>query len=353
MSLGKLTLLVGAGILGSILAKEGRMPSVSDVISGAIKAALKPIKQSDSASSTSKPRNDALMAQVNNLRQELQLLSSSKPMTIVTSNVTGGRRYGIIIVIVAVGCGYVWWKGWKFPEYMFATKRGLSDACKSVANQLDEVFLSLRATRNEIASKLDQSSNKFDDIVACSSSTEEEVSGIRGDVSKFTVEIQRVNHTIRTLETRMGSIQERQDDTKDGVARLLLATLEAENRFGDLIQDSPSGVSSPAIEHQVAVPSRTVSLPLTLEPSSPSTSYGSNEVNGHPRNASLALGMKEHQEISGAEENHSTPRVSHGNRVTEITEKPPSPELPETQPNVKSAGLLSRTISATRYFKFM
>ncbi|KAL2903869.1 tRNA U34 carboxymethyltransferase [Bienertia sinuspersici] len=52
-----------AGILGSILVKEGRMPSVSDVISGAIKVALKPMKQSDSTSTTSKPRNDALMAQ--------------------------------------------------------------------------------------------------------------------------------------------------------------------------------------------------------------------------------------------------------------------------------------------------
>ncbi|XP_010682721.1 uncharacterized protein LOC104897533 isoform X3 [Beta vulgaris subsp. vulgaris] len=329
LPLGKLTLLVGAGILGSILAKEGRMPSVSDVISGAIKVAMKPIKQSDSASSTSKPRNDALIAQVNSLRQELQLLASSRPVTIVTSNVTGGRRYGIVIVIVAVGYGYVWWKGWKIPSFMFATKRGLSDACNSVAKQLDDVFLSLRAARNEISSKLDDSSTKYDEVVARSSTTKDEVTGVRQEVSKFTVDLQTVNHTIRTLETRMGRIQGKQDETNEGVANLLLCTLDAENRFVDLVQ--------------------TVSLPVALEPSSPSTSNGSNEVNGQQsRNAKSASGQNEFQGASGAVENISSPTVSNGTRITHITEKPPGSELPP-----KSAGLLSRTISATRYFKFM
>ncbi|XP_019105986.1 uncharacterized protein LOC104897533 isoform X1 [Beta vulgaris subsp. vulgaris] len=364
LPLGKLTLLVGAGILGSILAKEGRMPSVSDVISGAIKVAMKPIKQSDSASSTSKPRNDALIAQVNSLRQELQLLASSRPVTIVTSNVTGGRRYGIVIVIVAVGYGYVWWKGWKIPSFMFATKRGLSDACNSVAKQLDDVFLSLRAARNEISSKLDDSSTKYDEVVARSSTTKDEVTGVRQEVSKFTVDLQTVNHTIRTLETRMGRIQGKQDETNEGVANLLLCTLDAENRFVDLVQDSPSNSSTPAIGHrQIAAPSRsltmngvtgswarqTVSLPVALEPSSPSTSNGSNEVNGQQsRNAKSASGQNEFQGASGAVENISSPTVSNGTRITHITEKPPGSELPP-----KSAGLLSRTISATRYFKFM
>uniref|UniRef100_A0A803L1A9 DUF1664 domain-containing protein n=1 Tax=Chenopodium quinoa TaxID=63459 RepID=A0A803L1A9_CHEQI len=267
----------------------------------------------------------------------------------------GGRKYGVIIVIVAVGYGYVWWKGWKIPDFMFATKRGLSDACNAVAKQLDEVFLSLRAssslpathlmywaTRNEIASKLDQSSNKFEDIIACSNSTKEEVAAVSGEVSNFVADLQEVNDTIRTL-----------DETKDGVAKLLLSTLEMENMFTDLIQDSPSAASRAAIEHQVATPSRSVSLPLTLEPSSPSTSCGSNEANGDPSNASSTSGLTECQKNSGAVKNNASPRVSPRCNITEITEKPSSPELPATQPNVKSAGLLSRTISATRNFRFM
>ncbi|KMT07421.1 hypothetical protein BVRB_6g150460 [Beta vulgaris subsp. vulgaris] len=233
---------------------------------------------------------------------------------------------------------------------MFATKRGLSDACNSVAKQLDDVFLSLRAARNEISSKLDDSSTKYDEVVARSSTTKDEVTGVRQEVSKFTVDLQTVNHTIRTLETRMGRIQGKQDETNEGVANLLLCTLDAENRFVDLVQDSPSNSSTPAIGHrQIAAPSRTVSLPVALEPSSPSTSNGSNEVNGQQsRNAKSASGQNEFQGASGAVENISSPTVSNGTRITHITEKPPGSELPP-----KSAGLLSRTISATRYFKFM
>ncbi|CAO2829766.1 unnamed protein product [Amaranthus hypochondriacus] len=354
LTLGKLTIIVGAGILGSVLAKEGRLPSFSDVISGAIKVTLKPTQQSDSASSTSKPRNDALMAQVNSLRQELQLLASSRPVAIVTSNGTGGRKYCVIIVIVVFGYGYVRWKGWKIPNFMFVTKRRLSDACNSVAKQLDDVFLSLRATRNDLSSKLDDSYHKCDDIVAYSNTTKEEISVVRGTVSELNVDLQTVNHKIRTLETRMGRIKEKQDETKEGVARLLLCTLDLENKFADFIQDSSSSASRQSIGHQkLPSTSRTTSLPLALEASSPSTSNGSYEVKKLRRSATTPSDQKEYQGTSAAVDNNNNPRVLNGNHITEITEKPHGRELPQVQPDVKRAGFISRTISATRYFKFL
>ncbi|KAL8152168.1 hypothetical protein V2J09_009928 [Rumex salicifolius] len=139
LSLGKLTILVGAGILGSVLAKEGQLPSVSDVLSGVVKIAFK----RDSAPSSTKPKNDALVAQVNSLKQELQFLVSNRPVTIITSGGGGGRRYGMIILVVVVGYGYIWWKGWKLPDLTFATKRSLSDACTAVAKQLEQVYSSI------------------------------------------------------------------------------------------------------------------------------------------------------------------------------------------------------------------
>ena len=56
---------------------------------------------------------------------------------------------------------------------------------------------------------------------------------------------------------------------------------------------------------------------------------------------------------SAAVDNNNNLRVLNSNHITEITEKPPGPVLPEVQPNVKRAGSISRTISATWYFKFM
>ncbi|RXH79920.1 hypothetical protein DVH24_041067 [Malus domestica] len=145
LPLGKLTILVGAGILGSVLAKEGR---VSDVVSGAFKIAWKQIIRSDSTPAAKKPHNDHLMAQMNNLRKELEMISSSprQRVTIITMGRTGTSKYGIIIVAVAAGYGYLWWKGWKLPDMMFATRRSLSDASNSVAKQLESLFTSISAS---------------------------------------------------------------------------------------------------------------------------------------------------------------------------------------------------------------
>ncbi|KAB1207746.1 putative DNA primase large subunit [Morella rubra] len=55
------------GIVGSVLAKEGRMSTVSDFVSGALKIVLKQIRQDDSSPAVNKPRNDSLMAQVSNI----------------------------------------------------------------------------------------------------------------------------------------------------------------------------------------------------------------------------------------------------------------------------------------------
>ena len=34
-------------------------------------------------------------------------------------------------------------QGWKLPDLMFATRRGLSDACTSIANQMGKLYESI------------------------------------------------------------------------------------------------------------------------------------------------------------------------------------------------------------------
>nr|DAD34203.1 TPA_asm: hypothetical protein HUJ06_004843 [Nelumbo nucifera] len=89
LPLGKLTILVGAGILGSVLAKEGRVSDVSDFFSGALKIVWKQLQRDESPSLKAKPQNDSLLAQVNSLRQELQLLASNRSVTIVNGSSSG------------------------------------------------------------------------------------------------------------------------------------------------------------------------------------------------------------------------------------------------------------------------
>lgn len=272
LPLGKLTLLVGAGLVGSVLAKEGRLPGVPDFFSGAFKIVLKQLNKEDSTTSSSKPKNDSLLQQVNSLRQELQLLASSRSVTIVTGDRSGSGKYGAVIVVVVVGYGYMWWKGWRLSDMMFATRRGLNDACSSVAKQLEDVYSSVSAARKHLSSRIDRVDCKVDESADNISATKEEVSELRGDVKLIGSDVNSVHHAVRSLETKISRIEGRQNETNFGVGNLVAFVRNLENT--KTMEQIEGSASRPALELPRVSPSRAVSLPSKslLEAPSPSTS---------------------------------------------------------------------------------
>ncbi|CAN1295167.1 hypothetical protein LINPERPRIM_LOCUS22740 [Linum perenne] len=195
LSLGKLVILAGAGIIGAgtVYAKDS---GVFDLFSGATRI-LRHLKSDTGA--VRKPQNDSLMAQVNSLRQELQLLASNRPVTIITSGGTGANKYYLIIVIGVVGYGYVWWKGWKLPDLMFATRRTLNDACNSVGQQLDSVYSSVRTTRKELSSDISNLDSKLNEVGELIDGTQEIVVQLRDGSGKISSEVRHVRDVVVTL----------------------------------------------------------------------------------------------------------------------------------------------------------
>ncbi|XP_038875528.1 uncharacterized protein LOC120067951 isoform X2 [Benincasa hispida] len=268
------------GIVGSVLAKEGRLPYVSDFASGAFKIALKRIRQDDSGTTKSKPRNDSLMAQVKSLREELQMLASNRQMTIVTTGERGGRKYGVIILVVVVGYGIVWMKGWKLPDMMFATKRSLSDACSSVARQLENVYSSISATKRNLSSKMDHVDKSLDESLDVTADTKEKVSELRGRSDTFGRDIKSVHHAVQTLENKLWSFEGKQDRTIEGLKKLCNYAWNMENRRTvERTQAIPSSSSRQAPELPPTTPSpkQNRSLPIGFSPEalSPSESNAS------------------------------------------------------------------------------
>ncbi|KAM1859767.1 hypothetical protein ACFX13_012025 [Malus domestica] len=262
LPLGKLTILVGAGILGSVLAKEGR---VSDVVSGAFKIAWKQIIRSDSTPAAKKPHNDHLMAQMNNLRKELEMISSSprQRVTIITMGRTGTSKYGIIIVAVAAGYGYLWWKGWKLPDMMFATRRSLSDASNS-------------STRRKLSSQLDCVECSLDESIENTARTQQEVITLQGKTDTISRDFKKVHHAVLTLETKINRIEGKQGETADGVWKLCDYALNLEKgRNAERIQASPSSFSRSVLElppdspSSLVTPLKSPRPALELPPTSP------------------------------------------------------------------------------------
>ncbi|KAE9604957.1 hypothetical protein Lal_00036825 [Lupinus albus] len=356
LSLGKLTILLGAGIVGSVIAKEGRLPDISTIVSGAYKVFLKPPKSSDSARAVKKPHNDALLAQVDSLRQELQLLYRDRSITIVNTTGSGPRKYVIVIVIVAVGYGYIWWKGWKLPDLMFATRRGLSDACTSVGNQLGKLYESVEDAKKKLSARMNRLDSSLDECAALSEHTRKDVSIIQQEADTINGDFKSVCVAVHVLESKIKEIEGKQVATTEGVNKLcqFTRTLENNRRTPEYIQASPSSSSKPALELPPVSPSSRAQSGfsmLSLEPPSltPSSRTGSSPpiLSTDPPSPSYSAG-------SHKESNHVSEETNFSNSNVDSKKVPPA----EIKSTGSSSGLfgkfsgvyvpfLTRTRSAT------
>ncbi|XP_010530559.1 PREDICTED: uncharacterized protein LOC104807139 [Tarenaya hassleriana] len=312
LPLGKLTLLVGAGLVGSVIAKEGLL-DVSSFISGAFKIVLRQLKQDEPAKPAKKPHSDTLLAQVNSLRQELQLLASNRSITIVSTGGSGGRNYGVVIVIAVVGYGYVWWKGWKLADFMFGTRRSLSDACNNIAKQLEGVYSSISATKRQLSSRIDRVDSSLDEIEGITKETGKEVTELRDGAARINDDVRSVRYVVETLESKINRIEGKQDITLKGVGTLYVQYRE-NMRTQDSTQALPLSSSRPALE------TASVSLEESTSHSS-STSNGSFKSPRPIHHAQSLSGLKDVNEGSG----------TNGTQPTEATSNEP--------PSATSSGL--------------
>lgn len=298
LSLGHLGILVGAGVIGSIIAKEGRLLSIPDMVSGAWRILYK-IETGDSTTSVSKPHNDSLKTQVDIIRQELEILKDNESITIVTASQNGVNKYGIIIVVVTVGYGYAWWKGWKLPDMMFATRRSLTDACTSVAQQVENVYASIRNTRRELSSIIDRVDSNLNEVASPTANTQEKVTELLGESSRFGHDVRYVRDAVETLELKISKLEGKQDLTNLGIKKLVGVANKLDNNL--LEENNQASSSTP----QTAF---TPKMGLLSEPSSPSVSSGSLEVQRPFQHSASATslqkreGLLEAAEISNGEE---------------------------------------------------
>ncbi|BAF03726.2 Os01g0112300 [Oryza sativa Japonica Group] len=113
MGLGNVAILVGSGILGSVLVGgDAKLPSAGEVLSGAAKFVKKHGNEGKDTSSNTDAHTAQLLSQVNHLRQEIQSLGS-RPVTVVTNAARSGPgTFTITVVAVAgaVGYAYIKWK---------------------------------------------------------------------------------------------------------------------------------------------------------------------------------------------------------------------------------------------------
>ncbi|XP_050914150.1 uncharacterized protein LOC127128829 isoform X3 [Lathyrus oleraceus] len=279
LSLGKITIILGAGFVGSVLAKEGRLPDVSGLVSGAFKVVLRQLQSTGPTPTAKNPHNDALLDQVNRLRQELQQLVPDRSIVIVNGSGTG-RKY-VTVVIIGVGCGCLWWKGW-IPNMMFATRRSLNDACTGIGNQLGKVYESIEQAKKNISAKINGVEKIVDESAVIVEVIEDDINKIRNETEKINGDMNGVDTFIRVIESKISEIEGNQIATNKKIEGICRITDSLQNGTTPAyIQALQSGPSRLYLEQPSITPviSRTGSEPpiRSADPPSPSNTIVSDE----------------------------------------------------------------------------
>ncbi|KAL5232114.1 hypothetical protein ABZP36_030890 [Zizania latifolia] len=266
MVLGNVAILVGSGILGSVLTSgDAKIPSAGEVLSGAAKFVKKHGKEGKDkdASSNNNVHTAQLLSQVDRLRQEIQYLGS-RPVTVVTNAArsgTGTFTITAVVVVGVIGYAYIKWKGWKLSDMMFVTRRGLSDACNVVGSQLDKVSDDVTAARRHLAGRIDRVDITLDETQEIIEGTRDEVTTIHGDLSAFQEDLQSVNLVVRTLESKLVSLEYIQDRTATGISDLVEFTHKMEQSQRANIRQVPASNPPAAIGSSERIVRRATSLP--------------------------------------------------------------------------------------------
>eukprot|EP00250_Pteridium_aquilinum_P007036 c16834_g1_i1 orf=304-1539(+) len=298
LATSRILLIVGASVAGSILVKNGNF---SDFLDDTYKVLVKHLKH-DSEHSNQSSVDPNLLAQLSRLRQELSSLASERSsVTIVSgsSNSNGSLiRVAVpALLIGATGYGYMRWKGLSLSDFMYVTRRSMSDAVASVSKQFDHVSMALSATKRHLTSKLECLSGNLDQNMEAQADLKNEVSLVRGDVEKYGLEIETVQRLVQTLGVKIDTIESKQDMANMGV--VYLCNFVEKMQITQPPPEAIQGVHRPRLE-QPSRPQMTLPSPEAVQGvHRPRLERGGSSSLG-------SIGLKDLESISNAIESAGT-----------------------------------------------
>ncbi|KAF7066113.1 hypothetical protein CFC21_072151 [Triticum aestivum] len=210
----KVLILVGAGLTGSIVLRNGRL---SDVLAE-LQELMKGVNQGEGSSAYDMA---LIQAQIRHLAQEVRDLTLSKPITILSGKSdSGGSLSSYILPAAAVGAlgyCYMWCKGWSLSDVMFVTKRNMASAVDSMSKQLEQVSSALAATKRHLTKRLENLDGKMDEQVEVSKQIRNEVTDVKTDLSQIGFDVEAIQQMVAGLEEKIELLDNKQDAANAGI----------------------------------------------------------------------------------------------------------------------------------------
>ncbi|KAG6495353.1 hypothetical protein ZIOFF_043156 [Zingiber officinale] len=219
MSSSKVLILVGAGLTGSIILRNGR---ISDVLSD-LQHKNKSTSWSHGLVLMDGLALDSPYDDIYSVYRVLVCFECILNLEILALDASGLSSYIIPAAAVGtLGYCYMWWKGWSFSDVMFVTKKNMANAVANVSKQLEQVSASLAATKRHLTQRLENLDGKLDEQQEISKSIMNEVTlslvgDVKTELSQIGFDIESLQQMLTGLEGKIGHLESKQDVTNAGI----------------------------------------------------------------------------------------------------------------------------------------
>jgi len=212
LGLGRVVLIAGAGYTSSILVRNGKL---SDLIAE-LQALL------NGSGDHSEGDADKVASQMyNRLLDEIRAARQT-----VVLNANGGSQGNFTSLIVpaatlgAVGYGYMWWKGLKFSDLMYVTKRNMTAAVTNLTKSLETVKEAVVNTKKHLTQRIQNLDDKVLEQNDLSKSIKNDVAGVQNSLTDLDFNLSQLQNLVSGLDWKICSLEEKQDFANMGVAYL-------------------------------------------------------------------------------------------------------------------------------------
>ncbi|NP_001143740.1 uncharacterized LOC100276494 [Zea mays] len=221
MGLTRVVVLVGAGVAGSVVLRNGRLAEILGELQGILDKGNKGKDGGGGDGETD--LNEALTSQVRRLAMEIRQLANSRPITVLNGGSGQSGVSGLIVpaaTVGALGYGYMWWKGISFSDLMYVTKHNMANAVSSMTKHLEQVQSSLAAAKRHLTQRIEKLDDKLDQQKALSGQIRDDVTDARLKLENIGSEIKNIKELVWGLDGKIDSMEAKQDFSCAGVMYL-------------------------------------------------------------------------------------------------------------------------------------
>ncbi|KQK07174.1 uncharacterized protein LOC100835843 [Brachypodium distachyon] len=218
-SLTRVILLVGTGVAGSVVLRNGRLSEI-----------LGELQELLEKGGNGKGGGGGVDLGINNALNEVRLLTmqvrelgSQRSITVLNGGSGQAGVSGLIVpaaTVGALGYGYMWWKGISFADLMYVTKQNMANVVSSMTKHLEQVQSSLAAAKKHLTQRIEKLDDKLDQQKALSGQIKDDVTGARLKLENIGSEIKNIKELVWGLDEKMDSMEAKQNFSCAGVMYL-------------------------------------------------------------------------------------------------------------------------------------